>query len=230
MKRSLLLLPLLCNSLYTYSQQLEEIIVTAQRDSDSYYDIPAITITKNADFFVQRIRLINDSRSPDLRKQELIGSIDNLIKASAKIKGMELSYGDGFLVPVNLNDDSLQIIEDTRRTDTSYVDISVKTAMNEKESPKQQIVSLRKFISSANLLSRTEIESIGDIGLSIVKPEQYRYEILKKVVAENKKIQEVVGGDCEIKIGGLEGRVNWERSGVSELTLYIGYATEVACK
>ena len=34
--------------------------------------------------------------------------------------------------------------------------------------------------------------------------------------------------DCEITIVGLEGRVQWERTGVLELTLYIPYGMEVA--
>lgn len=32
-----------------------------------------------------------------------------------------------------------------------------------------------------------------------------------------------MNADWEITIGGLEGRVQWERTGVSELTLYIPY-------
>jgi hypothetical protein len=214
----------------SYPQEFEEIIVTASVRSGDYYEIPAVTITRQADYLVQRIRFINDSRSPDLRKKEIIESINNLIKASKKIKGIQLSYGDGFLVPINLNDDSLQLIEDRKRKDTSYVTISVKVAINDEHSPKQQIIELRKFISDAKLVSRTEIENLGDIGLSILGPEQYRYEILKKISAENQRIKALVGGACEITVGGLEGRVEWERFGIAELTLYIRYATEVSCK
>ena len=230
MKYIFKVIPVILISLSSYAQVLEEVVVTAQMRSDNYYEMPAVTIKKKADFLVQRIRLINDSRSTELRKKEIIQTIDNLIRASKKINGIELSYGEGFLSPVNLNDDSLQLIEDVKRTDTSYVNVFVKVALNEKRSPKQQIGELRNFISGANLVSRTEIDNIGDIGLSIIGPEQYRYEILGKIAVENKKIKEVVGGACEIKIGGMEGRVEWIRSGLAELTLYIRYATEVSCK
>ena len=47
---------------------LEEIVVTGSRIDVDYYEMPAVTITKKADFLVQSIRLINDSRSPDLRR------------------------------------------------------------------------------------------------------------------------------------------------------------------
>ena len=65
-----------------------------------------------ADFLVQSIRLINDSRSPDLRKAAIIETIQNLIKRSKSMEGMALSYGRGFLEPINLDDESLQLLED----------------------------------------------------------------------------------------------------------------------
>jgi len=94
----------------------------------------------------------------------------------------------------------------------------------------QTIAELRLFISSAKPVSRTEIEIKGNIGLTIVDPEQYRYNILKKINTENSKVKSVVGGSCEIKIMGLESRVMWERSSISELTLYIPYETDLTCK
>lgn len=221
---------LLTFSLSSFAQEQGlEIVVTGSRITD-YDEMPAVTIKKDADFLVQEIRLINDSRSPELRKTEIIESINNLLISSKKIKGIELSYGEGFLTPVNLNDDSLQLIESRKRVDTNYVDIFVKVALNKKRSSKEQIAELRSFISNAKPVSRTEIEIEGDIGLTIVDPEQYRYSILKKINAENSKVKSIVGGSCEIKIMGLESRVMWERSSISELTLYIPYETDLTCK
>ncbi len=208
--------------------QLEEIVVTAQAQG-GYYNMPAVTLKKEADFLVQNIRLVNDSRSPERRKSEIFESIEKLIKRSQKMTGIALSYGDGFLTPVNLNDDSLQIINDKKRIDTSYVDIFVKVALNENASPKAQISSMRKFITSASLMGRTEILPLGDIGLSIIGPEQYRYAILKKIAAENKGMVEALGERCKFSLSGLQNRVEWERSGLAELTLYIGYESEITC-
>ena len=89
-------------------EQTLEIVVTGSRITD-YADMPAVTIKKSADFLVQEIRLVNDSRSPNLRKNEIIKSINNLLISSREINGIELSYGVGFLTPVNLNDVSLQL-------------------------------------------------------------------------------------------------------------------------
>lgn len=207
---------------------LEEIVVTGSRIDADYYGMPAVTVTKKADFLVQNIRLVNDSRSPDLRKAEIIESIQNLIKRSRSMKGMALSYGSGFLEPINLDDESLQLLEDRQRVDTSYVDIYAKVALDPDRSSKSQIGDLREFISGAKRAGRTEILALGDIGLSIVGPEQYRYEIIEKIAAENARISRAMNADCEITIAGLEGRVEWERTSVSELTLYIPYGMEVS--
>ena len=207
---------------------LEEIVVTGSRVDVDYYEMPAVTITKNADFLVQNIRLVNDSRSPDLRKAEIIETIENLIRRSRSMEGMALSYGRGFLEPINLDDESLQLLEDRQRVDTNYIDIYAKVALDLDRSSKAQIADLREFISGAKKAGRTEILPLGDIGLSIVGPEQYRYEIIERIAAENAKVSQAMNAECEITIGGLEGRVQWERTSVSELTLYIPYGMEVS--
>ncbi|TQV73831.1 hypothetical protein FLL45_13260 [Aliikangiella marina] len=205
-----------------------EIVVTGSRITD--YDVmPAVTITKSADFLVQEITLVNDSRSPKLRKSEIMSSINNLVASAKKLNGIEISYGEGFLSPVNLNDDSIQLIQSRNRVDTNYVELFVKVAFDKTRSAKEQIAGLRNFISKAKLVSRTEIEVQGDIGLTVVSPEQYRYDILKKINTENLKVKGLVGGNCEISISGLENRVMWERTDISALTLYIPYETDLKC-
>lgn len=207
----------------------EEIVVTGLRSSD-YYDTPAITFTKKADFLVQRVKLINDSRAPELRKTEIIDSIKNLISSASKIKGIELSYGDEFLIPVNLNDDSLELLEDKNVSDTSFVNISIKVAIDDKKTAKSQIAELKKFVKNAKLIGRTELEESGDIGLSIVSPEKYRYQILSLIAAENQKIKQTFGENCKVANDGLAGRVEWDRTDVDELVLFIRHSTKVNCQ
>jgi hypothetical protein len=122
----------------------------------------------------------------------------------------------------------LQLLEDHQRVDTNYIDLYAKVALNPDRSSKQQIADLREFIAGAKRAGRTEVLPLGDIGLSIIGPEQYRYEIIEKIAAENAKVSAAMQSDCDITIGGLEGRVRWERTDVSELTLYIPYGMEVS--
>jgi hypothetical protein len=226
MKVSLCAGLLVAVSISVQAQGLEEIVVTAQR-AQSYEGVPAVTVRKPADYLVQGIRLINDSRSPDLRKSEIIGTIDGLLKRAATLRNVALSYGVGFLVPIDLSSDALQIIEDQKRSDTSVVDIFVKVTLTDKDDTKQRITDLRAFIKQAKLVGRTEIEPRGDIGLSIVNPEKYRAELLAKIAEDNIKLSQAMGGKCNAKIGGLERRIEWQRTGVAELTLYIPYSIEI---
>ena len=64
--------------------------------------------------------------------------------------------------------------------------------------------------------------------MSIVGPEQYRYEIIQRIAGENAKVIEAMRADCEVAISGLEGRVQWERTSVSELALYIPHGMEIS--
>ena len=60
--------------------QLEEVVVTGARVE--FYEMPAVAVTKQADFLVQNIRLINDSRAPDLRRQEIFGTIERMLASA----------------------------------------------------------------------------------------------------------------------------------------------------
>jgi hypothetical protein len=206
--------------------QLEEIVVTGSRRG-SYEEMPAVTVPKTADFLVQSIRLGNDSRSPDLRRQEIVQTIESMMKQAARARNIELSYGEGFLLPIDLSEDALEVIEDNKRSDTSYVNIFVKVKFDAKQDAKAQISALRKFIAGASKVGRTEIDTLGDIGLSIVNPERYRYEVIGAISAEVGRLKQALGVDCKLGLNGLEGRVRWERTSVSELTLFIPYQIEL---
>ncbi|MFO1388469.1 hypothetical protein [Cellvibrio sp.] len=215
-------------SINCFSQAVEEIVVTGERAGE-YTEIPSVTFKKKADFLVQSVQLINDSRSPELRKSEITNTIKNLIIASKKIKGIELSYGEGFLTPININDDALKIMEDKKSSDTSRINISIKIAITAKEIAKEKIDELKKFLKNANLVGRTLLEEKGDIGLSIVNPEQYRYEVLSLIAKENTKLKETFGSNCSTESDGLTGRVEWERVAIDELILFIRFKTKVSC-
>lgn len=205
----------------------DEMVVTAMR-TDRYDEMPTVTITKAADFLVQQVRLVNDSRSPDLRKQEIIATLEGMLKRAAGEKNIALSYGSGFLAPVNLTDESLQIIQDRGRADTSIVDIFVKITLVAGDDTKARIASLRQFIERTKPAGRTEVVPLGDVGLSVVNPERYRYDILAKVAEDSARLAKAMGNKCQVKVGGLEGRVKWERTAVTELTLYIPYGVEIS--
>ena len=101
-------------------------------------------------------------------------------------------------------------------------------ALGEKDDVPASIASLKAFIKKARISGRTEIDPEGDVGLSLVTPEKYRYEIISKITEDAKKLKAAVGAKCRIELSGLANRVSWQRSDVSELTLYIPYQIQLA--
>lgn len=219
---SLLPLPVLSQG------SLDEVVVTGQRISgDEYSGIPAVVLLRRADFLVQRVSLTNDTRAEDARIKELQQTIRDMVADAAKRPGMALSYGDEFLIPISDTAKEVVLIPAAKRADTSNASIYVKMALSEKDNVPAAIANLNKFIKNARVTGRTEIEAEDDVGLSLVSPEKYRYEIIRKITDDAKKLRDTVGARCKVHISGLSNRVSWQRSDVSELTLYIPYQVEL---
>jgi hypothetical protein len=209
--------------------QVDEVVVTGSRISgDDYSAIPAVVLQRRADFLVQRIRLTNDTRAEDARIRELHQTIRDMVGDAAKKPGIALSYGDEFLIPISATANEVVLNTGGKRPDTSSANIYVKMALAEKDNVPAAIANLTAFIRKARISGRTEIEPEGDVGLSLVTPEKYRYEIISKITEDARKLREAVGSKCRIQLSGLANRVSWQRSDVSELTLYIPYQIQLA--
>jgi hypothetical protein len=101
-------------------------------------------------------------------------------------------------------------------------------ALTEKADVQKAITALDTFIKRAKLSGRTEVMQEGDVALSLVKPEKYRYQIIAKITEDAKRVQAAVGERCKVEISGLSNRVSWQRTDVSELTLYIPYQLKLS--
>ncbi len=208
--------------------QVEEVVVTGSRISgDDYSGIPAVVLQRRGDFLVQQIRLTNDTRAEDARIRELRQTVRDMVGDAAKKPGMALSYGDEFLIPISASATEVVFDDGGKRPDTSSASIYVKMALGEKDDVPAAIASLTAFIKKARMSGRTEIESEDEVGLSLVTPEKYRYDIIGKITEDARKLRAAVGPKCRVQLSGLANRVSWQRSDVSELTLYIPYQIEL---
>jgi len=212
----------------TSQNNLGEIVVTGSRVSgDDYSGIPAITLDKRADFLVQQIRLTNDTRAADARRKELYQTIRDLLTDASRKPGMALGYGDEFLIPITAENYEIPLQSVGQRPDTSWTELYVKVALAPSDDVSKQLSALSAFISKARVTGRTEIQPQDDVALSVVNPERYRFEIITQISADAKKLQNAVGSQCRVSISGLSNRVSWQRSDVSQLTLYIPYEIEL---
>lgn len=209
-------------------EAIDEVVVTGERISgDDYSGIPAIVLERRADFLVQRVLLTNDTRAEEARIKELQQTIRDMVADAARRPGMALSYGDDFLIPISNTAKEVVTIPAVKRADTSNASIYVKVALGEQDNVPAAIANLTRFIRSARITGRTEIEMADEVGLSLVSPEKYRFEIIRKITEDAKKLREAVGAKCKVHVSGLSNRVSWQRSDVSELTLYIPYQIEL---
>ncbi len=209
--------------------EVAEIVVTGSRVSgDDYSAMPAITITRQADFLVQSIHLTNDTRMESARVAETYQTIRDLLTSASKHTEFALAYGDEFLIPITADDYKIPLSPQGTRPDTSYVDIYIKIALTPKANISEIAARLDSFIKAAKVSGRTEIRSQGDVALSVVNPERFRYEIIEKIAQDAKRLRTAVAESCKINVEGLEGRVMWQRSDISELTLYIPHRIELS--
>jgi len=210
------------------SAQMEEVVVTGARVSgDDYSRIPAVVLERRADFLVQRIRLTNDTRAAEGRTKELYQTIRDMLADAAKGPGIALSYGDDFLIPITSSNYEVPLDKGAKRPDTSATELYVKMALGQKDNVQKAMAELSAFIKKARVSGRTEVEAAGDVGLSLVTPEKYRYDIIARITEDAKRLQAAVGSQCKVEISGLSNRVSWQRSDISELTLYIPYQVQL---
>lgn len=226
--RRLLMIGLFLITAQSALAQDEEIVVTGTRiGGDEYSEMPAITIVKQADFLIRLVTLTNDTRLATGRADELYQTIKDMLAAAKSQSEFALAYGNDFLIPLSDENYKIPLSQNSDRVDTSWVRIYVKVAIAPGADVPTAIAKLDAFIAATKVSGRTEVKPSEDVSLSLVTPEKYRYEIIKKIVDDTAQLRAAVGPTCKVNISGLEGRVMWQRTDVSELTLYIPHRVEV---
>lgn len=205
---------------------LDRIVVTGSRIDT--YGLPAVNIERPADFLAQSVRIVNDSRAPELRSQEILATLQQLQRGARRLGGIELSVGDEYLNALRLDADTLELKTEEKRADTSYLDLYIERRFDPKRPAADQIRELREFIRDARMDGRSMLEPKGEIALSLVKPERYRSEILAAIADELQRIRGQFPASCKLDVHGLAGRVQWTRVGTAQLALYIEHEIGMA--
>lgn len=202
------------------ANDVETIVVTGSRID--WYDSPAVTLVKPADYLVQQVRLLNDSRDQALREKELTNTVKDILRNANKSKFIELGVGKEIVYPITLDDLQLDF-EKGERTDTSVVNLYIKTPINNKTQVEKLVTRINDFIDDISVSGRTEVEKNGELVLSIVNPEKYRQELLAAIANDVNSTIKIFGDSYKAEIDGLSQSLMWERASVSELRLYLEY-------
>lgn len=227
MKRLLVLsLFALIPTAFAQEFSLDKIVVTGSRLDT--YGLPAVNIERPADFIAQRVRVVNDSRSPELRNKEILATLQQLQRNARQLGGVELSVGEEYLNTLRLDPETLELQSDDKRADTSFLDLYIERRFDPDRPAADQIRELRDFIREARVDGRSILEPKGEIALSLVKPERYRAEILAAIASELQRIRGQFPQSCKLDVHGLAGRVEWVRVGTAQLALYIEHEIGMA--
>src|SRR6185436_1080359 len=176
---------------------LEEVVVTGSRADAS---IPGTSLKRAGDFILLSVQVSNDSRDERTRKNEIEATLRAMLAAAGRDKSIELSViGDNNLVlPLRLDSGTLSLVNG-KRPDTSQTAINVKTRIPASVANSSALVAkLRDFVKGIKPVGRTIVDGDGDFEISLIKPAQYRDEVIGLFAADVKKVTAALGPDYKV--------------------------------
>ena len=231
MRKGLALALLLIGAAPGLAQDLtkSEIVVTGTRRSSDDYDasIPAIGLRRVADFAVQEVAVVGDTRDAPRRRDEIFQMIKRAIDLAAGKGGIELATGEMVVEPLTPANYRNLKLESDGRPDTDRTSFLIKTRMSANGDAKAALDRIEAFIKSVPTVGRAEMRRKGDLTLSIVSPDQYRGQIVDLVAADARATAARLGPDYAVEAKGLDRPVDWSRASLTEVFLYVPYSYSV---
>jgi hypothetical protein len=224
---SLLAGPALAANTPPPAQGIEEIVVTAGRMAD--YDpvqTPQTVLHRRADNLITDVTVICDTRELSRRKEELRATLRNMIRAAGQDKRIALGVGDEV---VGAFDETMldQVIVPDGKADTSRATVLVKTAIGVGDSFDMATGRIKDFVKRTTKVGRTEVLLNSGWELTLINPNQYRFEVIKLVADDARKTAAAFGDAYGVEVLGLQLPVSWYQSGPLELALYVPYKLTV---
>ena len=210
----------------------QEIIVTASRRGPEaaggyladFSAIPTqrsiISLKRNADYAVQTVWIVGDTREAAKRTEELDATMRSVIGSAGKA-GVELGIGSYVIEPLTLtNYKRLGYIGDGR-PDTSRTNFLVKVRLTPGMDLAAAKAQIAKFVASVAKTGRTTLTVSGEPTLSMVNPDQYRGAIIDLIAADAAEQAQRFGAGYGVAVSGLDRPVEWARAGATEVFLYL---------
>ncbi|MDB5693667.1 MAG: TonB-dependent receptor [Alphaproteobacteria bacterium] len=203
-----------------------EIVVTGTRKAADNYDasIPAIGLRRVADYAIQEVNVVGDTREAPRRRDEIFQMIRGAIALAAKSSGIELATGELVVEPLTLDNYRNLPLQSDGRPDTDRTSFMVKTRLGANGDAKAALDRISAFIKAVPTVGRAEMRPTGDLTLSIVAPDQYRGRIVDLVAADAHATAAKLGPDYAVEAKGLDRPVEWSRASLTEVFLYVPYS------
>jgi hypothetical protein len=216
---------------------------------------PVIGLRRQADSGVRNIEIVSDSREEDMRRSEVQAMLLAAIHRAER-EGVVLVTGEFELVEVtreNWQDQfpglaSSEAADEAEEEadyydDYSYEDnepspafeddgstmtvrLKVKTSLNGSVDNAEKKITA--FVRKVPVTGRSQIEQRGALALTIIKPEQYRDEIYRRIADAAKNAVGFYGADYGLNVTGLDNAIEWKQVSNTEVFLYIRYTFTVS--
>jgi hypothetical protein len=208
-----------------------EVVVTGTRREADGYDasMPAVGLRRRADFAIQQVTITGDTRDATARHDEMYRMIRGAIELAAK-RGVQLATGDTVVEPLTLENYRNLTLTRDNRPDSEKVSFLVKTPLTEGGDAKAALDRIDAFVKAVPAVGRALMERSDDLTLSVVKPDQYRDQIVALVATDAKAMAQHFGTDYAVEARGVERPVEWSRAGLTDVFLYIPYQITVVPK
>jgi hypothetical protein len=191
--------------------------------SDKASTKPPVVLKRRADFLLLQITVVNDTREEEKRRDEVYATLRGMVSSIPSGSKIELFTEEFTLSATHFQ---IPLVDVADKRDASNVTLFAKVPLSDGDDAGTLAETLRSFVRSVKVQGRTEVFS-GDIGLSIKNPEKYRYEVVQAIAADVKRIREAFGDSFEITVKGLDARLEWQRSSVSEVELFLPFKYEI---
>src|SRR5688572_11101659 len=118
-----------------------------------------------ADFAVQVVTIVGDTRDEQKRRDEILGMVKKAIELAGKRGGIELATGQFVVEPLTLaNYRNLEIVEDDERDDVEQVSFLVKTRLAAGMDAKAALERIEAFVKAVRSEEHTsELQSQSNL-------------------------------------------------------------------
>jgi hypothetical protein len=207
----------------------QEVIVTGSRSrlSGGYSNTadvaglgaqPVIAMKRTADFAVQQVTIVGDTRDATKRREEIFAMVRSAIGLAGKY-GVELATGQYIAEPLTLENYRNLPLSSDGRADTDRVTFLVKVSLAGTDA-NAVLERIAKFIAAVPAVGRAEMKADDDLSLSVVNPGQYRGAIIDLVATDSATTAGKFGPGYGVQVSGIDRPVQWTRASLTEVYLF----------
>lgn len=190
----------------------------AARDRSRPGGPPAVTLRRRAENVALAVTLANDGRQAEQRNRELLETLQRLVERAEASPGIRIHNGQ-----IGLSTRDRKLVSFGSYDARTSINLYVLAVLPADKSALEVTNSIKEFLTGVQAVGQTRITE-GSVGLSIRDPEQYRRDLLARIVEDVHFITGKLGGSATVSISGLDRPITVRQRSDTEVELVIPYS------